>query len=538
VILPPPPRQPDPLALLPRRPRPADANIPAALALVNSSPLPPPPKDVLDRLRPLYQLLPLATVLQALHATGRHSRRQRDLPAHAVLWLAVAQSLFRDRSLPMVWRHLHSARDAAEPDDSAFTHARKRLGAAPLRLLFGCLAAPLGEPGLRSAFHRRWRLFALDGSVFELADTPANRAHFGSSSNQHKDGAFPQLQALALCEVGTHALLDFEFGPYHASELALSERLLRRLPAGVLLLMDRGLSYYEQVRLAVERGSHVLARVKAEQRALPVEAALPDGSYRSTIYPSFNDRRAGRGGIRVRVVRYTHDDPGRDGCGQETALLTTVLEPAELSAREAIALYPWRWEEESTLKEVKEVLLQGKLPLLRSKTPELVEQELYGLLLAHYVVRSVMAAGAAQAEAEPCRLSFKRSQEILEDYLAERPGRGGERGWLRRLVAEVSRQELRPKGRRSNPRVKKVTRCKWRGKRAADKGRVHGRPFAEVCRVVVPEAAGAEQAEGRPRPSGGRGKPKGAGGGRRAKGSGKGPAARGQAYRLPRRSRP
>jgi hypothetical protein len=388
---------------------------------------------------------------------------------------------------------LHSSRDGGEPDDSAFTHARKRLGAAPLRLIFQRVAAPLGQPGMRSAFHKGWRLFALDGSIFEVPDTPANRAHFGSSSNQYKEGAFPQLQALALCEVGTHAITDFAFGPYEASELALSEPLLRRLPQGVLLLLDLGLSYYEQVRLVRKQDSHVLARVKAGQRELPVEEVLADGSYLSHIYPSFNDRRAGKGGIAVRVIRYTHDDPGRDGCGEATCLITTLLTSAELSAAEAIGLYPWRWEEESTLKEIKGVLLKGKKPLLRSKTPELVEQELYGLLLAHGVVRSVMAAAAVQAEVEPCRLSFKRSQEIVEDYLMEKPGRRGQRAWLRRLVAEVGRQQLRPKQPRSNPRVKKVTRSKWPGKKAKDKGRVHQQPFAQVCRVLPAEGAGSDQ---------------------------------------------
>lgn len=498
MILPPPPRKPDPVDLLIRRLRSANVTIDDATTSVNACRLYPPPKDVLDRIVPLYQLLPASLVLDVLHQTRRHSRRQRDLPAHCVVWLVVAACLFRDRSLPQVWRHLHSSRDCAEPDDSAFTHARKRLGAAPLRYLLYRVAAPLGRPGMASVFHRGWRVLALDGSIFETADTPANRAHFGSSCNQHKEGAFPQLQALALCEVGTHAILDFQFGPYKVSELALSEELLLRLPKGVLLLMDRGLSYYEQVRLVRRRDSHVLARVKAEQRELPVEEVLADGSYLSHIYPSFNDRRANKGGIAVRVIRYTHDDPGRDGCGEETCLITTLLDPAELSAREAIELYPWRWEEESTLKEVKEVLLEGHEPLLRSKTPELVEQELYGLLLAHYVVRSVMASAAVEAEVAPSRLSFKRSQEILEDYLMEKPGRGGKRAWLRRLVAEVSRQQLRPKTPRSNPRVKKVTRNKWPGKKAADKGRVHDKPFAEVCRVLSPEATGAGQAKGPP----------------------------------------
>jgi transposase IS4-like protein/DDE family transposase len=501
VIRRPPPRQPDPRDRFARTPHAATVTIVGGGGGVNVYVVPPPPKEVLDRILPLYQLLPACMLHEVLHQTHRHSRRQRDLPAHCVVWLVVAACLFRDRSLPLVWRHLHSSRDAAEPDDSAFTHARKRLGAAPLEQLFHRVAAPLGQPGMDAAFHKGWRLLALDGSVFELPDTPANRAHFGSSSNQYGDGAFPQLQALALCEVGTHAILDFAFGPYKVSELALSERLLPRLPRGALLLMDRGLGYYEQVRLVRRRDSHVLARVKAEQRELPVEAVLADGSYRSHIYPSSNDRRAKKGGIAVRVIRYTHDDPGRDGCGEETCLITTLLDPADLSAREAIGLYPWRWEEESTLEEVKEVLLKGKKPLLRSKTPELVEQELYGLLLAHFVVRSVMASAAVAAAVAPSRLSFKRSQEILEDYLMEKPGRGGQRAWLLRLVAEVSRQQLRPKQPRSNPRVKKVSRSKWPCKKAQHKGRVHARPFAEVCRIVNAEAAGAGPTKG-PAPAG------------------------------------
>jgi hypothetical protein len=225
VILPPPPRKPDPIDVFTRKLQAANLTIPDEPALVNVSLLERAPKEVLDRILPLYQVLPVSLVLKVLWQYRRHSRRQRQFPAHGVVWLVVAGSLFRDRSLPLVWRHLHTSRDTAEPDDSAFTHARKRLGAAPLRELYHRVAAPLGKPGMNSAFHRRWRLFALDGSIFEVADTKANRDCFGSSSNQHGAGAFPQLQTLALCEVGTHAITDFEFGPYRISELALSETI-------------------------------------------------------------------------------------------------------------------------------------------------------------------------------------------------------------------------------------------------------------------------------------------------------------------------
>jgi hypothetical protein len=346
VLLPPPPRPRICLERLLDRPRTVSVTIAVTAPAVNASRRPQPPKEVLDRLVPLYQLLPVPLVFDVLHATRRHSRRQRELPAHAVVWLPVAQALFRDRSLPLVWRHLPSARATAEPDDSAFSHARKRLGVAPVRQLFHHVAAPLGQAGRHAAFHRRWRLCALDGSVFEVPDTPANRAHFGAASNQHKEGAFPHVQTLALGEVGSHAILDVAFGPYQVSALALAQQQLPRLPAGVLLLMDRGLSYYEEIRLVQQRDSHVLARVKAEQRTLPVEEVLPEGSYRSTLYPSSNHRRAGLEGMAVRVIRSTHDDPGRHGCGADMVLITTVLDPADLSAPEAIARYPWRWEEE------------------------------------------------------------------------------------------------------------------------------------------------------------------------------------------------
>jgi hypothetical protein len=491
VILPPPARPLRPIDLLTRRfqIKPAQINIVSNDPFVNLSGDHPLPMDVLDRLLPLYQILPVALIHQVLHETRRHSRRQRRLPAHCVVWLVVAQSLFRDRSLPLVWRHLHSSRDDLEPDHSAFTHARKRLGVAPLRELFHRVVTPVGQPGMVSVFHRHWRVLALDGSVFELPDTLVNRAHFGAATNQHKAAAFPQLQLLALCEVGTHVITDFNFGPYKTSELALSQTLLPRLGAGVLLLMDRGLSYFEPIRLVKAQQSQVLARVKTEQRTLPVEKVLADGSYLSHIYASSNDRRDGEEGIAVRVIRYTHDDLQRDGCGEETCLITTLLDPADLSAREGVQLYPWRWEEESTLAEIKGTLLENQQPLLRSKTPELVKQELYGLLLAHFIVRSMMLVAALVGKVEPGRLSFKHSQEILEDYLLEKPGCRGQRAWLKRLVTELSRQELRPKELRSNPRVKKTTRCKWPSKKATNPGRVHGQSFAEVSRIVTPQEA-------------------------------------------------
>jgi hypothetical protein len=142
----------------------------------------------------LYCLLPRDAIHLALAQTLTASLRQRRLPAHEVVWLVVAASLFRDRCLRLVWRHIHPSGDEALPVDSAFTQARQRLGALPLKLLFHRTCRPLASPTLVGAFHGPWLVVALDGSVFEAPDTPANRQSLGSASNQHSEGAFPQLR--------------------------------------------------------------------------------------------------------------------------------------------------------------------------------------------------------------------------------------------------------------------------------------------------------------------------------------------------------
>lgn len=479
MILRPPPRRPDPADLLERHGRAYHLPLHRIVPVTCSS-TPDP-----QRLFPsLYQLLPLDAIRPVLECTGTLSQRQRRLPAHEVVWLVIAQSWFPHRSLPLVWRHLHPSPDQPDPVDSAFTQARQRLGARPLRLLFHRTCRPLSVPGTLGAFHRHWLLVALDASVFETPDTRSNRRVLGSAANQNGDGAFPQLRLSAICEVGTHAITDVQIGSYNDSEQKLSLRLLRRLPAGRLVLMDRGLSYFEVIAAVRRRKSQVLARVKAKQRdrALPVEEVLPDGSYLSTIYPSSNAKRAKKKGLRVRVVRYTHDDVDRDGRGEVSRLLTTVLSPQLLSAQDMVRLYRWRWEEETVFAEIKG-MLGYQQPLLRSKTPTLVLQEMYGLLLGHYLVRQVMAE-AAQSQGkvvEAVRLSYSRSLEVLEDRLKDKAGTE----WHGSLVREVSWQKLRAKRPCRHPRVKKATRSRWPNKPPGSKPpRQPTKHLSEITRIL------------------------------------------------------
>jgi Insertion element 4 transposase N-terminal/Transposase DDE domain len=479
MMLPPKPRQPDPVELLQRQ---LDTHHqPLRRLLPVHHPCTPDPCHLFSS---LYCLLSRDAILPVLERTGTLSQRQRRLPAHEVVWLVIAQSWFPHRSLPMVWRHLHPSTDHPDPVDSAFTQARQRLGARPLQLLFQRTCRPLSVPGTLGAFHRHWLLVALDASVFEAPDTRSNRRVLGSAANQNGEGAFPQLRLAAICEVGTHAITDVQIGSYNDSEQKLSLRLLRRLPSNRLVLMDRGLSYFEVIAAVRRRKSQVLARVKAKQRdrALPVEEVLPDGSYLSTIYPSSNAKRARKKGLRVRVVRYTHDDEDRDGSGEVSRLLTTVLSPKLLLAQEMVRLYRWRWEEETVFAEIKG-MLGYQQPLLRSKTPTLVLQEMYGLLLGHYLVRQVMAQAAQEKgrEVEAVRLSFRRSLQVLEDRLKDEEGPK----WHGSLVGEVRRQKLRAKRPCRHPRVKKATRSRWPNKPPGSKPpRQPKKHLSEITRIL------------------------------------------------------
>jgi hypothetical protein len=472
VILPPEPKKPTPYAQLLRRLERAIDTLPS-LELGAHRPL--------DLASSLFLLCPMSVVLHILEDTGRDSQRQRRLPAHHLVYFVIACSLWRDKSLPNVWLQLHPLSQDRPPDPSAFVHARKRLGVRPLRLLFRRLVRDHGP--LPGAHHKRWRLLALDGSTFELPDTKDNSDHFGRHHNQHGIAAFPQLSVVALCEVLTHAVIDFEVGRCHDSEPALSEPLLQRLPSGCLVLMDRGLSYFGLVAAVKAADSEVLARVKVS-RALPVEEVLADGSYLSHIYPDYNSSRRKEGGIAVRVVSYSHDDPGR--AGEMTVLITTVVDAEALSAEEAVLLYPWRWAEESVLAEVKTVMQQGMTPLLRSKTPELVYQELYGLLLGHYLTRKVMAFAAQASAVAAWQLSFTDSLEVLRKWLGEET-RQGFRRRTRLLLKQVSQRQLRPRRERSYPRHKKAARQRWPMKKAGQPPpRQPSKPFAQAVHILEP----------------------------------------------------
>jgi hypothetical protein len=442
---------------------------------------PTTPADPLPYLRGLYHLLPDERLALILRRTGRHSRRCRRLPAPAVARLVIALALFPDLPVPQVWRRLHPGADRAEPVESAFTQARQRLGIPPLRQLFLDVARPMATHQTVGARYRGWRLMGLDSTVLDLPDTPANDRAFGRPGTGRAPGAFPQLRLLALCELGTRAVCGVVVKPCRRNEQLLVPPLLDLLGPGDLLLWDRGFFGYELARRVLRCGAHLLARVPAGL-ALPPERRLADGSYLARLYPSAEDRAHDRGGLPVRVIEYTHDDPGRPGCGERHRLITDLLDPGELPAPEAPGVYHERWEEELVFDEIKNYLGGGSL---RSKTPAGAVQEVYGLLLAHYVVRRVMHDAAAPASVDPDRLSFSNSLRVLQCRLPEAP-QTPPAAWYEGLLRELRRQELRPRRERWYPRVIKRKMSNWKKKRPEHRHPLQPtKPFHDAVVVLI-----------------------------------------------------
>src|SRR3954452_4962090 len=381
-------------------------------------------QDPLPFVRGLFHLIPEQRLAAILTRTARSSERRRRLPADSVIWLVIAMALFAADSIPIVWRRLHPSRDHPEPTDSAFSQARRRLGVAPLRHLFHETARPMATHQTVGAFYRGWRLMGIDGTTLDLPDTPENARAFGRPTTGRAEGAFPQVRLLALCELGTHAICGLAIKPLCHGEPAMVGQLLDHLGPGMLLIWDRGFFGYELIAAVVRRGADLLAREKSNTVLRPIRR-LADGSYLAKVYPNDADRRRDMRGLAVRVVEYTHDDPNRPGAGERHRLITDLTNPQDMPAHEAPLVYHERWEQELAFDEIK-THLSGRAVPIRSRSPAGVVQKVYGLVLAHYVVRRVMHDAAVVASQGPDRLSFIDSLRVLQCRLSESPSVGPE----------------------------------------------------------------------------------------------------------------
>jgi hypothetical protein len=370
----------------------------------------------------IARFFPVEKIHDVLEQTNRASIRERDLPAHVVVYYVIALALYMRSSYREVLRCLlEGVQWLLDPSakvkvagKSGISQARSRLGVEPVKKLYDTVVTPIAEKRTKGAWFRQWRLVSLDGSTLDVADTVENDEAFGRPGASRGSSAFPKIRFVALLENGTHVLWAAHMDQYAIDELTLAEKVIPSLRKGMLCMADRFFPSYKLWRRASKTGADLLWRTRRNAR-LDVEKRLPDGSYLSRIYASTSDRRNGRNGIVVRVIDYLLKDV--EGSEPLYRLITTILDHEQAPAKELAALYHERWEIETTLDELK-THLRGAQIVLRSKTPDLVRQEFFGLMMAHFAVRGLMHEAALKADEDPDRLSFLHSVRVVQRRMA------------------------------------------------------------------------------------------------------------------------
>jgi Insertion element 4 transposase N-terminal len=392
----------------------------------------------------LASSVPRDAVDEAVAAAGRGAKRSDGkLPPHVMVYFVMALALFAGEDYEEVATRLTETLaswgcwdDAwSTPTSGGITQARQRLGAEPLELLFGQVAEPVAGELTRGAFLRDWRLMAVDGFELDVPDTPANAAAFGYPAGAREHPAFPKVRVVTIGECGSHAKVAAQMGPVGgkgSSEQALARRMFGRLEQDWMLIADRGFYNWADWQAAAATGAALLWRVKADLR-LPVLELLPDGSYLSVVArPTVHDKArnkliaAARAGerldpaqaMRVRVIEYEIPDRDGDGSGELIALITTITDPAAASAQELAHAYCQRWEEETGNDQLK-TCLRGPGKVLRSKSPDMIRQEIYGYLLTHYAISALICRAATEADIDPDRVKFLRTARIIRRRAAD-----------------------------------------------------------------------------------------------------------------------
>ena len=370
----------------------------------------------------ITRFFPAETVRAVLQQTGRASIRERDLPAHVAVYYVIALALYMHSSYGEVLRclleGLHWLREPSATikvtGSSGISQARTRLGWEPLRQLHDAVVKPVAVKNTKGAWYAGRRLVSLDGSTLDVADEKGNAQAFGRPGASRGESAYPQIRFVSLAEIGTHVLFGTQMDGYTTSEIALAKKVLPSLGKGMLCLADRNFFGFQLWTQAAATDADLLWRVKKNAR-LACEKRLPDGSYLSRIFASEKDWRHKTNGVVVRVIDYQLE--GLADAEPLYRLVTTILDHAKAPATELAALYHERWEIETAFDELK-THLRGARIVLRSKTPDLVRQEFYGLLMAHFAVRGLMHEAALTAGEDPDRLSFLHAVRVVRRKLS------------------------------------------------------------------------------------------------------------------------
>lgn len=359
---------------------------------------------------------------RALQASGCQTLRRRELSAQQTIYFVIAMALLMHVNLREVLRCLYEGLRSISGSaaikitgKSGISQARSRLGSAPLRHLYADVVAPIATARTQGAWYGPWRLVALDGSTLDVRDEETNRAEFGGPTTFNNHSPFPQIRFATLTEIGTRVLFGARMAPYRTSEVELAREVVQALKPDMLCLADRGFFGFDMLQRVRATGAQLLFRARKDN-VLPVLQVLSDGSYLSQVTTTWGRRSDGKPAMTVRVVKYRLE--GVEDPDNVYTLVTTLLEPKAAPAADLARLYQERWEIETAFDELK-THLRGERLCLRSKTPELVRQEFYGLMLAHYTVRALIHEAALKAKTDPDRISFTHSMSVVRRKLGQ-----------------------------------------------------------------------------------------------------------------------
>lgn len=382
----------------------------------------------------ISRFIPCDKIHSALARCNKITKRNRLLPAHIMIYYIIALGFYFESSSRDVLRFLLGSLRDLLPDGgsihtackSAISQARTRIGKEPVIALYDEIVQPIATEKSHGAYYKNRLLVAMDGSKLDVADTQENASYFGKQryggfGGIKGEGTFPLMRFLSLVEVGTHVIFETVYSKFSTGELNLGKMILEKVKRNMLVLADRLFFNYETWKIGIERGADLLWRVKKNTKLKIIEN-LPDGSSLAKIYPSERDRRNDLNGIIVRLIEYRIK--GKD---ELYRIITSMLDYNEAPADELAALYSERWAVETVYDELKNHTREKRV-ILKSKTPDLVIQEFYGLLLAHYAIRGVMNEAALHSEQPPNRLSFVHSVRVVRRKLRILSGFSPSRG--------------------------------------------------------------------------------------------------------------
>ncbi len=383
----------------------------------------------------LTKVVPRYVVDEVISATGSREKRSRSLPAHVVVYFVLALALFHDGYEEVLRKIVNGLRFAriwsvnwSVPTTGALSQARQRLGSAPMKALFERVASPVATAGTPEAWLGKRRLMAIDGVMIDMADTEENCERYPKAVGGTRR-PFPQMRAVGLTECSTHAIIARYLGSIRTGERELAGQLLDSVTDDMLIIADRGFFSYQIWSDFLETGADLLFRAWSTMKLTPLEI-LSDGTWIAEIC-----KKTAQGGktripldkigdirlathIKVRVLEYQiSGHRGADGKSETFRLITTILDPDNASAMELANAYHQRWEIETAFREIEVQLLNTTG--LRSKKPDMVEQEFWGLLVSHYAIRSFMHEAADSVDLDPDRISFTRTLNIIRRQVTD-----------------------------------------------------------------------------------------------------------------------